>query len=295
LFGLLAREQVRIYMDAGTYPVARWGIERAAQNALVRCFPHYEAAVACALIERDQRSGCRPVIVADGFCPSCGRGAPIAQFLQCVEPRGGKLVLDDTQALGVLGEGPAAAAPYGRGGGGSLKWRGVSSPHVIAGASLAKGLGVPTAVLCGSDPAIRRFEEQSDTRTHCSPPSFAALQAAERGLAMNRRYGDQRRLYLSQLVEEFRAKLQQIGLAARGGLFPVQTLDPVEGVPAETLYLHLLCRGIRSVLVRCCHGLGARLAFLFTALHQPAEIDRIIEALDDAISGRAIKLSARAS
>ena len=67
------------------------------------------------------------------------------------------------------------------------------------------------------------------------------------------------------------------------------------GLSAETLHRRLLCRGIRTVLVRCCRGLGARLAFLFTALQQPAAIDRVIGALDDAMSGRAIKLSARTS
>ena len=78
LFGLLARERVRIYMDAGAYAVAKWGVERAARNVLVRRFAHYDASAAYELIERDRRSGFRPVIVADGFCPSCGCGAPIA-------------------------------------------------------------------------------------------------------------------------------------------------------------------------------------------------------------------------
>ena len=67
-------------------------------------------------------------------------------------------MLDDTQALGVLGEKPTPDAPYGRGGGGSLPWHGVTSPHVIAGSSLAKGFGVPIAVLSGSERMIRRFE-----------------------------------------------------------------------------------------------------------------------------------------
>jgi 8-amino-7-oxononanoate synthase len=295
LFGLLARERVRIYMDAGTYAIARWGVERAGRHVLVRRFPHYDAAAACELIERDEQHGGCPIILADGFCPNCGRGAPIARLLQCVERRRGKLVLDDTQALGVLGERSRAATPYGHGGGGAPKWHGVGSPDVIVGASLAKGFGVPIAVLCGSDAVIRRFDEQSETRLHSSPPSVAVLRAAEHALAMNNRYGDRWRHHLSRLVERFRAQLRRIGLTACGGLFPAQTLDPVEGVSAETLHLHLLRRGIRTVLVRCCHGLGTRLAFLITALHRPAEIDRVIEALEGAVSGRAIKLSARAT
>jgi len=136
------------------------------------------------------------------------------------------------------------------------------------------------------------IEERDEAR-------YARLQRFQQSMhhapAMNRAHGDRRRLYLSQLVERFRAGLRRIDLATQRGLFPMRTLDPVEGVSAETLHLHLLRRGIRTVLVRCCHGLGTRLAFLITALHRPAEIDRVIEALEGAVSGRAIKLSVRAS
>ena len=297
LFGLLAGEQVRIYMDEGAYRIARWGVERAAaQGVAVRTFPHHDAAAARALIERDAQGRSRPVILTDGFCPLCGEPAPIASLLQTVERHGGQLVLDDTQAFGMLGEKPCAATPFGRGGGGSLKWLGVSSPHAIAGSSLAKAFGVPIAVLGGSEALIRRFEQQSETRLHCSPPSLAALRAAEHALAMNRAQGDRRRLYLSRLVARFRGQLRQIGLAAQGGLFPIQMINARDRMDARTLHLRLLRRGIRTVLLRCCRGIEMRLGFLINALHRPADIDRAIEALEDAIgSDRAVELSARAS
>jgi len=297
LFGLLARERVRIYMEAGTYAVARWGVERAAaQGAIVRRFPHRDASAARALIERDKRSGGRPIVVADGFCPICGTATPLAQFLQCVECSHGQLVLDDTQALGVLGAKPDADAPFGRGGGGSLRWHGLRSPAVIVGSSLAKGFGVPMAVLCGSEHVIDCFEAGSETRVHSSPPSLASLHAAEHALAQNRMLGDRRRLYLWRLVERFRAGLRQVGLAAGGAVFPVQMIDPVDGVQPRTLHQRLLCQGIRTVLVRCCRGAGTRLGFVITVLHRPVDIDRAVEALARAtIFDRVVKLSARAS
>ena len=158
----------------------------------VRRFPHYDTAAACELIEQDDRSGSRPVIVADGFCPSCGssradRAVPAM--------RGGARRQAGARrypgARPARRDGPRHA--HGDGGGGSLRWRGVSSPDVIVGASLAKALGVPMAVLSGSEPVIRRFEQQSETRVHCSPPSLASLRAAEHALALNRRHGDDRR------------------------------------------------------------------------------------------------------
>ena len=175
-------------------------------------------------------------------------------------------------------------------------WHGVSSPHAIAGSSLAKAFGVPIAVLAGSEALIRRFEQRSETRLHCSPPSLATLRAAEHALAMNRAQGDRRRLYLSWLVARFRGQLRQIGLAAQRGLFPVQMINVRDRVDAGTLYLRLLCRGIRTVLVRCCRGNEMRLGFLINALHRPADIDRAIEALDGAMRLDGVRaLSARVS
>jgi 8-amino-7-oxononanoate synthase len=139
------------------------------------------------------------------------------------------------------------------------------------------------AVLAGSAAMIRGFEEQSETRVHCSPPSQAVLRAAEHALAVNRSHGDLLRGRLAQLVRRFREGLHTLGLAADGGLFPVQTLKPA-GIAAEILYRRLLHLGIRTVVVRRCREISAQVAFLITALHRPADIDRAIEAI-----GRAMK------
>jgi 8-amino-7-oxononanoate synthase len=129
---------------------------------------------------------------------------------------------------------------------------------------------------------VRGFEAQSETRVHSSPPSLAALRAAENALVLNRAHGERVRLYLSRLVERFRAGMRQIGLTVEGGLFPVQMLNPIDGIGAATLHLRLDGLGIRTVLVRCCRDIRMRLAFLITALHRPADIDRAIDALASA-------------
>ena len=59
-------------------------------------------------------------------------------------------MLDDTQALGILGEGPTKSNPYGIGGGGSLRWHDVFGPHIIVGSSLAKGFGAPLAAFAAA-------------------------------------------------------------------------------------------------------------------------------------------------
>ena len=158
LFETLRRDGIALYLDRGVYPIARWAAERMAGLGVpVHLLPHFDAAAARKAIAASASGGFRPVIVADGFCPSCGRAAPLESYLDSVVTRRGYLVLDDTQALGIWGDGPAPGHSYGKGGGGSLRRHGVRSPNIILGSSLAKGFGVPVAALGGSAPLIRTF------------------------------------------------------------------------------------------------------------------------------------------
>lgn len=280
LFDVLARERVAIYTDAGTYPVARWGIERAVAKGIpTSTFPTHDPAALAWLLYRDEPTGCRPVVVTDGLCTATGRIAPLPEYLKLARDRNGYLVIDDTQAFGILGKNPAREAPYGRSGAGSTAWHGVEGRELIIGNSLAKGFGVPLAVLASNANLIAQFEDLSATRVHSSPPSFAVISAAQRALASNERRGDCLRRHLAKLVQHFRESLRQIGLLTHGGLFPVQTLKPIPGVDPEPLYRQLLSLGVRAVLRSARHTPGAALSFVVTALHTRSDIRRCADAL----------------
>lgn len=272
LFALLADEPSTIFMDAGVYPITRWGVQRAAMRGTkVRTFPHYNAhalreAVAAARPRR------RPIIVTDGFCPNCGRVAPVDQYLAIAGRTAGLVVVDDTQALGILGRSPSARMPYGSTGGGTLPWRGITGAGLVISSSLAKAFGVPLAVLAGSRRWIQRFKDKSLTREHCSPPSIVVLRAAERALACNHREGDARRQKLLGLVRRFRSGLSAIGIAASGGLFPIQSIRTAHGTPATVLHERLAKRGVHAVLHGGRQG-QPRISFLLTSRHTPADID----------------------
>lgn len=280
LFAILAAPGSTIYVDAGAYPIARWGVERArCREVAVRVFPHHDVRALGRLLRREGRA---PIVVADGFCPSCGRAAPVAGYLDAVRPAAGMLVLDDTQALGILGSRPGPAAPYGRRGGGTLRWAGMRAPEILVVSSLAKGFGAPVAALCGSEEQVRRFESESQTRVHCSPPSTGVIRAMEHALSVNRREGDERRLRLARLVRRFRKGLRCAGLATSGGLFPVQTIRGIRGPHAVRLYEQLAGRGVRPVLHRDRGGSPACVSFLITAAHSEAHIDVAVQAVAEA-------------
>ena len=111
MLGMVPGNSVAIYVDAGTYPIAMWGIERAASRGTpMRSFAHHDPEA----LRHQLRCGCgrrRPVVVTDGFCPGCGRPAPLAAYLEMAVRFGGWLVIDDTQALGILGHSPGMNRP----------------------------------------------------------------------------------------------------------------------------------------------------------------------------------------
>jgi 8-amino-7-oxononanoate synthase len=279
LFGGRQARSWEVFVDSGAYPIARWGVERAAaRDVPVRRFRHHDPDSLFREMSRASSRGRRPVVVADGVCPGCGDVAPTRSFLDAVEPHGGLVVLDDTQALGILGHSPGPTRPYGVGGGGSLRLHGVEGREVVSISSMAKGLGVPMAVLSGSRHVVRAFELASETRVNCSPVSLADLSAAGHALAINARFGDTLRRRLARLVRRLRGGVGKDRLQTPG-IFPLQTLAPIPGLDPVELHRQLVDKGIRAVVHRPRCGDGARVSLLVTARHTPGHIDDAVDAI----------------
>lgn len=280
LFGILSKHGIDIHVDAGTYPIARWGVElAAARGARVSSFAKHD--VGALLTNLSQvRDGVRPVVVTDGLCPLTGQPAPLRDYARLCRAFGGLLVVDDTQGLGLFGRRPAASAPLGLDGAGTPAWCAAHSRDLVAVSSLAKAFGAPLAVIAGSACLIERFKALSLTRIHCSPPSMAAVSAAEIALALNDSEGPARRSRLLAVIDLFRRGLSRLGLAAYGGAFPFQTLARPKGAAAVSLHTRLQRDGVRTVLHRAENGRRALVSFVFTCLHTPHDIACALDALE---------------
>jgi 8-amino-7-oxononanoate synthase len=279
---MLAGRGRNIFVDENLYPVARWGVERAAaEGAIVRSFSHHDPGALRAAMAGARAS--RPVVVTDGFCPACGLSAPLADYVECAAAEGGLVVVDDTQALGIFGRSPDASPPYGSGGGGSLGRLAKGRDAVVILSSLAKAFGTPLAMLGGPAALIARFRESSATRMHCSPPSAAVLAAARMALERNRRCGDLLRGRLAERVARFRRGLNRLALLGVPGYFPVQPLRLPDGASPGAVYAALLRSGVRPVLQRPARGAPARVSFVFTAQHRLSEIGMALEVLARAL------------
>lgn len=284
LFVTLGAADLACYLDAGAYPIAAWGAERAAgRGARIRRFPHRDAVALRRMLRDTKRPGRRPVVVTDGMCPGCGLVAPVREYLRALRPYHGLLVLDDTQATGILGRAPEALPPYGHGGGGTMRFAGLTAPDVLVVGSLAKAFGVPVAYIAGAAAIVERFEQHSETRVHCSPPSLAHIAAARHALRVNAVRGDLLRKRLAGLVGRLRDGVRELGYQTGPSRFPVQSLESVPGVPPALLHRRLLEEGIQPVLHRPpCHPV-ATCSFLVTADHTPEQIDHLVAALGEAI------------
>jgi len=280
LFGILTRRAVTILFDAELYPIGRWGVERAAGRGVqVHKFAHHDLNSLRDWFNRNRSQ--QPLLVTDGFCPDCGNPAPLTEYLEILRKFGGRLIVDDTQAFGIFGDSCNSDIPYGRRGGGMLRWLQIENPDVLLICSLAKAFGAPAAVLSGSRDAIKDFEENSETRIHCSPPSIATIRAVEHALSINHKYGDRVRLRLAGLVTRFRSRAAESGFKFTGGLFPVQTLNSESPTDISIVHEQLLRRGIRTVLRQSPRWHGPQISFVVTARHTPAMIDHAVTTLAD--------------
>jgi 8-amino-7-oxononanoate synthase len=270
LIPMLAGSNAAILVDRDAYRMAWWGIEQASARGVkqVKFGPHDPQELA----ELAGGVGARPIVVTDGLSVESGQPAPIRDYAQAAARHRGVLVIDDTQALGI----------NGTGGGGSLREAGLRLKGAMVVNSLAKGFGVPVAMLGGSAKLIAMFRRRSLTRMHCSPPSVAAIAAAARALEMNRRRGDALRSQLARRVAYFNRGLETIGIHSNGSLFPVRPLKLPKDLDARGLNHELERRGVRTVLNEGPRG-GASLNFVIRASHKLPEIDTALDALADAI------------
>ncbi|MDB5233807.1 MAG: 8-amino-7-oxononanoate synthase [Hymenobacter sp.] len=274
-----------ILLDQKLYPVGQWGSFRARLRGLpVVKFQADDLPGLAQLLQTYQLQGRTPWLVTDGWAP--GRGpAPLAHYCQLLASHlGAVLLLDDTQAFGVLGAGPAPEKPLGKGGGGSLPWAGLAqdkgSPELLTISSLAKGLGVPVAVLAGRTSRLTQFRRRSETWVHTSPVSAWHTWAAAAALRHDARHGAASRQRLGLRILQFRQELMRAGLQPDGGIFPVQKLVLARTTAALSLHQQLRQVGIETLLLAGEQRPGVpEIAFCLRADHSAADISHATAAV----------------
>ena len=265
-----------VFVDRGAYALADDAATRTSRSDVrVIRYDHHDAVDLARRLASIRPAARGVVVVTDGWCVSCSRPAPLAALGSISRRCNGTLVVDDSQAIGVLGAAPRRRHPLGEGGGGTFRWLGVPPRSAVLVASLAKAYGAPLTVTTGPAPLIDTLRG-AGSRWHSSPPTaadFAAARAAVHDEAGNRR----RRSHLAVLVLRLREGLRRLGLGVLGWPFPLVSVALRGADAAGAMYETLLGCGVRALpLHRRCRE-GAALAFALTARHTPADVDAVLD------------------
>lgn len=220
------------------------------------------------------------------FCDGWSlRGAlpPLHDMAAKCERAGRLLVVDDTQALGVLGESlsDSGCFQWGRHGTGTLGHLGVSSRCVITVGSLAKGFGVPLAVVAGPKRWIDALRSEGPLYRASSPPELPLVRAGAAALALNSTIGEQLRAQLQNVSGAFQAAARTVGVNGS----PVQSWYFRSLADARAMWSRLLDAGVWALLERR-RIRGGAITFLLTAAHNGPVLSRALNVLQPFIRSR---------
>lgn len=267
-----------VLVDQGAYPLARWAcLVAQARGVRIVTFPHHQPPPLL-------RPG-RTWFVTDGWCQGCGVPAPLARMQALVHGTGGRVIVDDSLAFGVLGQ-RLGGAVFGDGSG-TVRWSGLNHRGFVWLASLAKSYGSPVTVITGDEGAIGAVAHHGGNRLHSSPPSAADLGAGLNALAGRRCLGELR-TRLCRLTRWLRRAFTDLGLPPQGLLFPIVGTRVASSVLARHWWQELAGQNMQLLVqLPRCHPMPV-LSAVLRADHRQSDLDRLVRMLAALTRGGAV-------
>ncbi len=243
-----------------------------------RRYPHRDLASLDRWLGR--HPGDASLIVTDGVFSMDGDLADLPGLVDVARRHGARLYVDDAHGCGVIG-------PGGRG---SLAHWGIAAgddcPAVVA--TLGKAFGVYGAVVAGDEELVESLIQfaRPYVYTTALPPAMAAAASRALSIAADE---DWRRERLAVLIERFHR------LAGEAGL-PLPAERPSVAVPIVPIVVGTAERAVavsealrrQGILVTAIRPPTvpdgtARLRVTFSAAHDEADVDRLVEALSEVL------------
>ena len=214
----------------------------------------------------------RTLVVSDGTFSMDGDSCPLQELVPLARRHAAWIMIDDAHGFGVHGE-------QGRGLVDSKIFTTTDVPILMA--TLGKALGTFGAFVAGDDALIEMLIQRARNYIFTTALPAAVAVATLESLRI---VGEEtwRREHLQNLVQHFRAGVSRIGLELLSSDSPIQPViigDAGDAVKfSKSLEQHgLLVTAIRPPSV--AEG-TSRLRITFTAAHQLADVDRLLEGLE---------------
>jgi 8-amino-7-oxononanoate synthase len=238
-------------------------------GARVRRYAHANAAAAARRLDDPSCRG-RRLIATDGVFSMDGDEAPLASLARLAMERGAALLIDDAHGLGVTGEG-----------GGSIAGAGLEPAQVTAlVGTLGKAFGTFGAFVAADREVIETLVQRARSYiyTTAPPPAVAAATRVALRIARNEAW---RRARLAALVHRFRSGAEALGLRLAPSRTPIQPVIAGAARTALDAAAQLYEQGLWVTAIRppTVPAGTARLRVTFSAAHDDADVDRLLEAL----------------
>jgi len=221
--------------------------------------------------------GGRKLVLTDGVFSMDGDVAPLPEMAAACARHGALLAVDDAHGLGVLGPN----------GGGTLQHfrLGTAEVPLLVG-TLGKAFGCFGAFVAGDRDWIELLLQRARTYIYTTalPPAVAVATRAAVEMA---RAEPWRREHLHALVGRFRDRAKGAGLPLASSDTPIQPLLLGEPSVAVSASERLLERGFLVAAIRppTVPKGTSRLRVTLSAIHEEADVDRLVEALAEVLAG----------
>ena len=238
----------------------------------LRRYPHNDVDAAARQLDADDDAP--KLLATDGVFSMDGDLAPLPELAALARERDTLLLVDDAHGFGVLG-------PDGQG---SPEHLGLGARDVpLRMVTLGKAVGCGGALVLGSQALIDALVQfaRPFVYTTAMPPAVAA--AASTAIAIIRREPE-RRAHLQALIARFRAGAMQLGYTLMDSVTPIQPVWIGDTDAAVALSSALTQRGCYVPAIRqpTVPAGSARLRVTLSAAHTAAQVDELLQTLNDA-------------
>ncbi|MDI1302223.1 MAG: 8-amino-7-oxononanoate synthase [bacterium] len=242
-----------------------------ASGAHFQRYHHGDVAHLRTLLEKS--TAAKKLIVTDGVFSMDGDVAPLPELAQLAQQHDAWLMVDDAHGFGVLGA---------QGGGVAEHFSLPAAQLPVLVGTLGKGFGTFGAFVAGDAALIEYLinSARSYIFTTALPPAVAAASRASLKLLRDE---PQRREKLASLVAHFRHEALSLGLALLPSDTPIQPVLLGSNQKALAWSAALEAKGFLVGAIRppTVPAGSARLRVTFSAAHERADVDGLLQALAD--------------
>jgi len=243
-------------------------------GAKFRRFPHTDLGLLEKHLQR-QAEDKQKLIVTDGVFSMDGDLAPLNGLVRLKKRTGSWLMVDDAHGLGVIGQNGRGIVEQSNVDGNDI--------DVLVG-TLGKAFGTFGAFVAGTEELVEFLIQKARTYIYTTalPPSIAEASRESLRLVQNESW---RREKLLDLVSQFRTGAESMGLQLLQSPTPIQPIVIGDSQATVELSNRLTAKGIFVIPVRppTVPKGSARLRITFSAMHESADIERLLNVLHDCL------------